>query len=270
MSMYLMYDYDFMNENIYVSLEEAKEEIWRRWNDKELRKKVEDFLGGDIPEPFKKEPRAVITRQLLTPNMETIYFFERAKMSGLKILSWEFLDDLFTTTNECKAYLAKVVIFKKDLDKNLNLVVVSHKNIIDLTGVNENKKFNEIKTVSGENFVDFHHKLLKLFLQESGSNAELYDASYWYRAKKEHANRYYKYLLTFFIAHGILFENFDTYGDEKNFTEDVFIPAFKEVLDYFGVKPLIVTILPEDLVESNHWLYYSDAFAFIKQQRNAI
>lgn len=65
-----------MNDGIYVSLEEAKEEIWRRWNDKDLRKKVEDFLGGDIPEPFKKEPRAVLARPITTPDIEHMHFLE--------------------------------------------------------------------------------------------------------------------------------------------------------------------------------------------------
>ncbi len=36
-------------KEIYTPLSVAKKEIWRRWNDKELRKKVEDFLGGDMP-----------------------------------------------------------------------------------------------------------------------------------------------------------------------------------------------------------------------------
>lgn len=35
-------------KEIYTPLSVAKKEIWRRWNDKELRKKVEDFLGGDV------------------------------------------------------------------------------------------------------------------------------------------------------------------------------------------------------------------------------
>ena len=44
-------------DTIYTSLEEAKEEVWRRWNDKELRAKVEESLGGDVPEVFRDEPK---------------------------------------------------------------------------------------------------------------------------------------------------------------------------------------------------------------------
>ena len=36
--------------SIYTPLEEAKKEIWRRWNDKELRKKIDDFSKNDIPD----------------------------------------------------------------------------------------------------------------------------------------------------------------------------------------------------------------------------
>lgn len=38
---------------IYTPLSVAKEEIWKRWNDQELKKKVEDFLGiRDVVEPI--------------------------------------------------------------------------------------------------------------------------------------------------------------------------------------------------------------------------
>jgi hypothetical protein len=40
---------NFQVESMYTTLSEAKEEIWRRWNDKELRKKVEEYKMGNIP-----------------------------------------------------------------------------------------------------------------------------------------------------------------------------------------------------------------------------
>lgn len=44
---------NFDIKDIYTPLSVAEKEVWRRWNDKELRKKVEDFLGGDVPEFLK-------------------------------------------------------------------------------------------------------------------------------------------------------------------------------------------------------------------------
>ncbi len=36
---------EFDIKDIYTPLSVAKKEIWRRWNDKELRKKVEAYFG---------------------------------------------------------------------------------------------------------------------------------------------------------------------------------------------------------------------------------
>jgi len=45
---------DFDIREIYTPLSVAKKEIWKRWHDPILRKKVEDFLSGDILMVFKK------------------------------------------------------------------------------------------------------------------------------------------------------------------------------------------------------------------------
>ncbi|MCX6901895.1 MAG: hypothetical protein NTW03_00125 [Verrucomicrobia bacterium] len=41
--------------DLYTPLEEAKKEIWERWNNAALRQSVAELLGG-IPEPFQKPP----------------------------------------------------------------------------------------------------------------------------------------------------------------------------------------------------------------------
>ena len=71
-------------ENIYTTLEEAKVEIWRRWNDLDLRKRVEDFLKGDIPDILKVSPRAVLSRHVTSPNFELLYFLELSKKTELR------------------------------------------------------------------------------------------------------------------------------------------------------------------------------------------
>ncbi len=35
---------------LYMSIEDAREEIWKRWNNEDLKKEVEKFLGNDVPE----------------------------------------------------------------------------------------------------------------------------------------------------------------------------------------------------------------------------
>lgn len=55
------------NNNIYVSLDEARAEIKRRWNDAELKKKIEAELGEKFIPPFQKNPRVVLNRQIASP-----------------------------------------------------------------------------------------------------------------------------------------------------------------------------------------------------------
>lgn len=63
-------------KEIYTPLSVAKKEIWRRWNDKDLRKKVEDFLGGELPKALRsKEPGAVLSRDVISPNKEFSIFW---------------------------------------------------------------------------------------------------------------------------------------------------------------------------------------------------
>jgi len=53
--------------DFYTPIEEAKKEIWERWNNASLRKQVEEYLGG-IPKCFISEPRAVLDRNIVSPN----------------------------------------------------------------------------------------------------------------------------------------------------------------------------------------------------------
>jgi hypothetical protein len=62
---------------IYTQLPIIKEEIERRWNDKELRKKVADFFGPNMLEVMASKPRAVLSRSIGTPNTE----LSRCKMN---------------------------------------------------------------------------------------------------------------------------------------------------------------------------------------------
>lgn len=242
---------DFKIEDIYTPLSVAKEEIWRRWNDKELRKKVEDFLGGDVPEPFRKEPRAVTTRQVATPNKEFSIFHDMASLTGLKLLCWEFYDDIFVTTNRDKASLGKIG-FLRGLNNKFE-PLIHYEKIIDLTGTSEKKKFRELKTVWGEELIKFHHNLLKRMFPK----IELYDASKWY-TEKGNSSEYYPFLLALFVRNGILFDNFNLNGYEKSFSLKTVFPAIKEIKKIFNLKPLIVKIVPDDDIDSITLACYPD------------
>lgn len=235
---------------LYAPLQEAKQEIKRRSQDEDLKKRVEEFLQGDLPDVFRHGPRAVSTIHVASPHIAFHHFIEGAKQLDLKPLVFEYLDDLFLTTNFDKASLAKMT-FYLSTDKNGNLVKTS-RHIVNLDGREEKKPFRELKTLKGGGFVDFHHHLLREMFPE----VEVYDGSAWYQRRGKDPKKYYRYAMALFICHGVLFENFLLDKNEIEFTHEVIIPAFKEVRDYFDLEPLIVPIAPLDIQEDRSWWYY--------------
>jgi len=242
-------------EDIYTPLEEAKKEILRRWADKDLKKKVEKFLKGKIPEAFSNEPRAVSTTHVATPNWALLQFKDEAKEIGLKPLVFEYLEDIFITTNFDKASLARMV-FYHGRDNHDDMLTTS-RHIIDLTGKEEKKKIKEIETLWGENFVDFHHKIFKSYCQ----NIEVIDGSNYYKEMGKKAKEYYPYILALYIRNGVLFENYLANNHEKKFLDEILFPAFKLIYKKFGLKPLIVPVTPQDEADNKYWWCYPE---FIK------
>lgn len=242
---------DFDIREIYTPLSVAKKEIWKRWNDKELRKKAEDFLGAGLSEVMKKEPRAVLSRGVLTPNLESKHFLDLAEMLQLNPACAEFSKDRFCSNNEDKIHLGKMVFFHK-LNKNRDRII-TRKSIIDFK-TNENRCFSSIKTKGGEKFIDFHHRM---FLAYYGKSVDTFDISI-FKSNGERAKEVYKKLLALFICHGVLLENFINKDNhyEKKFTNNVVIPAFKEVVSLFKIKPLIAPVLPIKDEEEHDWMWY--------------
>lgn len=241
-----------MTEEIYVSLSDAKEEIQRRWNNIELRKKVEEYLGQDIPEGFRKEPRAVLFRNIITPDVESAYFIETAKKLNLKPYGLEYTQDKFCTRNSDKIAFGKLAFFEK---RNKNgEAIIHYEKIFDMKK-DDNKRLCDIKTFKGENLVEFHHSWLKDNVQKS---LERYDMSDWVDNNGHSAKEYYKKFLAFFICHGVLFENFILDGEEKEFTLSTFIPAFQLVESIFGCKPLIISAMPKESFGDIYWWCYPE------------
>ncbi|TAK57489.1 hypothetical protein EPO17_01800 [Patescibacteria group bacterium] len=248
-------------KDLYTSSEEAKIELKRRWEDKELEKKVSEYLKGNIPEILKAEPRAISTSHVASPHWAFYHFWKEAEKMKLKTLAFEYLEDTFVTTNFDKASLAKMVFYHGRNDQGA--MILSNEKIIDLTGKEENKRICDIQTTWGENLVDFHHRALDTFYGE----IDMFDASSWYKSMGKNAKEYYKYAMAIFIRNGILFENFLVTKSEEKFTREILLPAFEEVSKYFGLKPLIVPIAPKNEEDNKYWWCYPE---FIKMTINGI
>lgn len=232
---------------IYTTIEAAREEIWKRWNDTALRKEVAAFVG-DVPSALRNEPRAWLGRYIATPDNEFFHFLELAAHVKLNPLAIEFLEDRFYRKNDDKICLAKIRFAhgenKADRYRNVHfLKIIDHKK-------NHMRKFTDIQTLWGEPFITFHHRLLTLY----APRVEVFDASAWFHSHGCTAKDFYPYLLALFVSHGVLFENFVTDGSESSFTEEIMLPAFEEIQSCFGLKPLIVPLVP-DLADEYWWCY---------------
>lgn len=233
-------------ENIYTPIEEAKKEVLKRWKDKVLQKKVEDFVGKDIPKVFYEQPFSILGRHVVSSNIETVRFAELAKESGLNLLGFEYLDDKFLTMNKAKLNLGKMSFVHKDTK--------TKRDTFDIFNLQDNngKRFSEINTFWGERLVEFHHRILS----KTVKNIKLIDMSNWIKKRGEKAADFYPHYLAMFIRNGILFDNYLLKGQESKFTEEIFLPSYKKVVDYFGIKPLIVKLLPEENEADIFWYFY--------------
>jgi len=240
-------------KELYTPLSVAKKEIWRRWNDKELIKKVEDFLGGDIPKFLKKKPRVVLSRDIISPNKEFFYFLDLIKqVDDISPAFIEYLDGKFVARNFNKYHLCRMFfhngIGKKrgDIMETLNVVNFNKE---------EGKKIKKVKTIFGEKLVSFHHNLLNDSIK-GFNKKDIFDFSKWFNCHRKKTKFYYLHYLALFLTHGILFDNFIASKGEEEFTNEKIIPSFKKLEEIFGIKPLVVPLTPVESEDDLYWWCY--------------
>lgn len=245
-------DREIFDELIYTDIDTAMKELHRRREDPELEKKVKEFLGEiPLPEPLKEEPRAVMFRQIATPNYETSRFLMAADGIDMKPLFFEIYDDKFTPENELKKYLLKL-IFHTGIGKN-NGPKIDTETIADIH-VWSGKKFKEINTFWNQSLIDFHHQILKENYPEHKIDNNLFDGSKWLNMCGNGAKDYYYYFFGLFIKNSILFENFViSKKGERDFINNIVIHSFIKVYNYFGIKPIIVALEPTDIEGELFW-----------------
>ena len=239
-------------QDFYTTIEDAIIEIQKRWNDVDLKNSIISYFGNNLPEFFSC-PRAILVRNIATPDIECMYFVNLAKKYLLTPIVFEGPDDKFTSLASDKMGLVKMSFFD-GYDKNHHVRNHFHK-IIDIP-LNDGKKFNEINTVWGENLVGFHHRLLGKYISQK---IDLFDDLRWYKETlggSTRAKEYYKILLAFFVVHGVQFENYITDESEQEFFDEIVIPSFDFVKEKFGVKPLIVELAPKNEASNIYWWCY--------------
>lgn len=236
--------------DIYTSLEEAKQELYRRWNDNDLRKEVAASIGTE-PSLLTEEPKACLSRFITTPNFELFKFLELTYQIELKPVFIEHANDLFYSGNLDKRARGKLHFFFKR-DKR-GEAIYARRRIVDFYKY-DGKPLRSVQTLWNESLIDFHHRLL---LNYPMTNLEIFDMSNWCSVNGGKAKEYYCCFLSLFICNGVLFENFITNEEDERFSESVVFPALKSIFERFGLKPLVVPLLPHDEASDIYWCSYS-------------
>lgn len=228
-----------------------------------LEERGRENIAFDIPEVFRREKKAVIFRQLATPNFEMIRFLTVIPES-LRPVFFEFHADKFTTQNAEKCALGKLH-FYNGFGKKGGMKVDTRK-IIDFN-TSDGKPLNKVITTWGQPLTEFHRELFSLWNNEK-HHLTFFDASKWFENKR--AKEYYQQFLKIFIKNGVLFENFMLESrKEKGFIREVFLPAFIKVWIETGYKPLIVSLEPTEIEGEEFWSYYpGKSRAFIEGKIN--
>ena len=252
------------NKYLYTNIHSIKKELSKRRksgsNDEALVfAKLTHELQGLID-----EPHLVFFRQVATPLNETLEVLRLAKKLNLKPLILEYYKDKFVGKgNSYKKALGKLPIYKhtaangEDAYENFTIVNFNQ---------NVGKPFSEVKTITGEKLITFHHELFHFMYNEDISNICI-DGSNWFAQFESNSKLYYKHFLPLFLHQNVLAEIFLNSGDEDTLTKKIVIPAFKETKGRFGIKPLILNYLPSDEQERVYWnCYPSKARDFLMEK----
>lgn len=252
----LVADRQAFNSFVYTPLSEAMTELKRRREDKKLGETISELLSNDIP-PVLAGPsiKAVLFRQLVTPNYEVRRFFHLIEgLNDLEPLFWEYYEDKFTSNNDWKRSLGKLKFFMGVGHKKEGRGEAEHVTVVDFAKY-DGKKISSVKTTWGQPLVAFHHELFDKTYRTL-SEIFFFDSSEWFKRNGHTADIYYTSFFRLFIKNAILFENFMLDSKELSFSKHIFLPAFIKVFQETGYKPLIVALEPTEIEGDGFWFYH--------------
>ena len=223
-------------DTLYTPVDEALAQLRERRSNKRLCATVSEFQGAYPPAFLGHDARAFFVRYVVTPNREFELFASTTTTIGLPPLCLKYTADFLSTRNPEKYRLCHP-IFEVRPHHFRGLRVLNF-------GQADGQRLRDLKLCSGVSLPEFHHALLHSAFP--GINGGLHDFSSWFSTvcRQDH---YYLHYLALFIRDGILFENFLADDPEElRFARERVIPSFARAVELFGVRPLIVPLLPRD------------------------
>lgn len=248
--------HDDLRRFLYTPIEEAIEllEARQKQDLKTLDIDVPEFLLAHYQGVYKIPVRntAIIFRQIATPNYEMHRVSALCDKYNLNLLIFTINEDKFCTANTCKYALGRMGFFE-GLDRR-GSKKIRYRAIIKFAQY-DGQLLRECKTCRGQSFVEFHHALLLKELTQLNHD-NITDCSKWFLKQRDLTENWYLELLKPFLKHAILFETFMLSGRELDFTLTKVLPAFQEMIDTFGIKPLIVRSDTEEMEGDDYWQLY--------------
>ena len=231
---------------LYTSLPEAATELEQRRKDCDLCTLVENYHRSLNPPFMSVASVGVLNRSIITPNRELDRYFSLLAQSRLLPLLVEFHEDFFVTHNRDKYRLGQQV-FTKSPEVRREMSAVNWKSLKGKAP----PRMSDLRTRNGLKLTDYHHALLEFAYP--GCEKHLVDFSAWFLEARRGEFYYLRYL-ALFICHGILFDNYIVEDkSEMRFALDKVLPSFKKATELFGVRPLIVPLLPSETEHSDYW-----------------
>lgn len=223
---------DQLSEIPYTPVEQALELLHERRRDRALVERIEAELGGDIPPYLLEQDCFVLPRHIATPNNEALYVLEQAERYGATAIFSQDLSDTYTSVNNLKRRLARPEICTVENGQRTYRKV----DLVDIPKA-EGAPLKDVRTRDGRLLAQVHNGLFDSV--ESQAFRVVDDAGWIDRNCRGQLARHYARYLMLFIAHGIVFEEFDNPSD-NHFKDEILRPIISGMTDRLGFYPLIV------------------------------
>src|SRR5262245_23586830 len=202
----------------------------------------------DFPELPNDDGFAVIARQVATFRYEDASFVIMAERAGLTPVWWEMVDEKFSYGNSFKESL----LSPRRWDPAIALGETPIRPpLISAIGSKRKLKYKQLSEIdikppsaTGDceprNLTSYHHEQLARCYPAAIRS----DNSRWLLSLGS-AKEYYPAYLSLFVAHCVLFEDFESGESGRclvGFREGSVLPAYRQVLDQFSIPPLIVKL----------------------------
>ncbi|CAN1573236.1 hypothetical protein MCELHM10_03434 [Paracoccaceae bacterium] len=204
--------------------------------------------GGD------GRPRAILFRQIATPNYELRRFLRLCSRSGYTPVILQYHTDRMSCQNAFKRSLV-APMFLDGINRNGQPIFRRH-HLINVETV-EKLRLSEV-TVSGRTLPDLHADLLQLAIPKE--TFRTVDGSSLFGSYSAGARDYYVDLFVALTGGLILFEDFLTDAKEADFFARVVLPAFDAACKILGHRPMISKLCDNRRMPSPLWYAYPASY----------